>query len=266
MPIKLKALRKTQSDIVPPPKIGEIVEGTVTATGRSSLFLDLGARGIGIIFGNEFYKAKDSLKNLKLGEKITAKVINLENEDGYRELSVIDASREMAWKELRDLRDKNEFVEVKIKKANKGGLISDIKGISAFLPVSHLSPEHYPRVKDGDMTEVAKELQKFIGQTLKVRIIDLDSKKGKLILSEKIGEIEKQPSLEKYKEGDMLEGEISGITNFGAFVKIKNGVEGLLNAEEISDKKPEEVLKIGQKVKAKIIKISDNRIYLSLKQ
>ena len=89
MPIKkLKALRNTRLEIVPPPKIGEIIEGAVSATGRSSLFLDLGPKGIGIIYGSEFYKAKDSLKHLKQGEKITAKVIGLENDEGYRELSV----------------------------------------------------------------------------------------------------------------------------------------------------------------------------------
>lgn len=258
MPSKLKPLRKIKSEIVPPPKIGEIVKGRVVGTGRSSLFLDLGAQGIGIIYGAEFYKARDTLKGLKIGEEISAKVINLENEEGYRELSVVDASKEIAWKELKELEEKNQSFEVKIKKANKGGLISKVKGFMAFLPVSQLAPQHYPKVKDGDITEIARALQKFIGKTLKVKIIDLDLKKNKLILSEKANEVEKEV-LGDYKVGDIVEGEVTGITNFGAFIKLEEGLEGLLK------EKVEDVLKVGQKVKAKVIEITDNRVYLSLK-
>lgn len=258
MTSKLKPLRKIKSEIVPPPKIGEIVKGTVVATDRSSLFLDLGAQGIGIIYGAEFYKARDTLKDLKIGDKTSAKVVNLEDEEGYRELSVVDASKEIAWKELKELEEKNQSFEVKIKKANKGGLISRVKGFMAFLPVSQLAPQHYPKVKDGDITEIAKALQKFIGKTLKVKIIDLDLKKNKLILSEKATEVEKE-TLKDYKIGDVVEGEVSGITNFGAFINLGQGIEGLLK------EKSEDILKLGQKVKAKIIEIIDNRVYLSLK-
>ena len=167
----------------------------------------------------------------------------------------------MAWKELRELRENNEIIEVKIKRANKGGLISNIKGINAFIPVSHLSSEHYPKVKDGDLSEIAKALQKFIGETLKVRIIDLDAKKDKLILSEKAEDVEKErQAMKSHKQGDIVGGEITGITNFGAFVKLEDNLEGLLYPSEIS-----EDIKTGQKVKAKIIKIADNRLYLSLK-
>lgn len=254
-------------EVPPPPKVGEIIEGTVVANDRSSLFLDLGFRGIGVIYGNEFIIAKDILKSLKIGEKITAKIKGLENEDGYRELSVIDAAKEVSWKELSDIKEKGEIIEVKIKKANKGGLISDIKGIAAFLPVSHLLPEHYPKIKDGDLTQIAKTLQKFIGQTLKVKIIDVDPKKEKLILSERSGDFEKKIQ-DKYNVGEAVEGEISGITNFGAFVSIDKDIEGLLYPSEISEsgkEKLEDILKIGQRVKAKIIKIADGQIYLSLK-
>ncbi len=273
MALKLKPLRKVKSEIIPPPKIGEIVEGKVVAQGRQSLFLDLGAKGIGIIYGIEFQKAKDILKNLKTGESISAKVINLENEDGYRELSAIDASRDLAWKELHDFKEKNKSIEVKISKVNKGGLISEVKGIPAFLPVSHLRPQHYPKIKDGNTSKIARALQKFIGQSLTVKIIDLEQKKGKLILSEKASEIEPEEAKEtekdiikNYQVGDIVEGKITGVTNFGAFVELKKGIEGLLYSSEISKKeKPENILKTGQKIKAKIIKIIDNRIYLSLK-
>ena len=269
MVLKLKPLRKVKSEIILPPKVGEIVEGKVVATDRSSLFLDLGAKGIGVIYGVEFYKARNILKNLKTGDIVFAKVVNLENEDGYRELSAIDASRDLIWRGLRELKEKNETIEVKVSKANKGGLISDINEIPAFLPVSHLSSQHYPRIEDGDSSKIAKALQKFIGKTLKVKIIDLDPRKGKLILSEKTSQDEKEKEvLKNYQIGDIVEGKITGVTNFGAFVGLEGGIEGLLYSSEISDEnkeKPEEVLKPGQKVKAKIIKITDNRLYLSLK-
>jgi len=269
MALKLKTLRKVDSEIIPPPKVGEIVEGKVVALARSSLFLDLGAKGIGIIYGAEFRKARNILKNLKKGDVISAKVVNLENEDGYRELSAIGASRDLAWKELRELKEKGETVEVKISKANKGGLISDVKEIPAFLPVSHLSPQNYPKIEDGDSSKIARALQKFIGKTLKVKIIDLDPRKGNLILSEKASRVEKEKeTLKNYQIGDIVEGKITGVTNFGAFVGLEGDIEGLLYSSEISEKnkeKPEEILKRGQKVKAKIIKITDNRLYLSLK-
>ncbi len=273
MALRLKPLRKIKSEIVPPPKIGEIVEGKVAAQGRSSLFLDLEAKGIGIIYGAEFYKVRSILKNLKIGDTISAKIINLENENGYRELSVTDASKDVSWKELRELKEKNETIEIKITKANKGGLISEVKGISAFLPVSQLTSQHYPKVENGDTSKILRSLQKFIDKVLKVKIIDLDPKKEKIILSEKATGIETEAEKEKEtlkscKVGDIITGKITGITNFGAFVEIREGIEGLLYSSEISEKnkeKPEQILKIGQKVKAKIIKITDNRVYLSLK-
>jgi small subunit ribosomal protein S1 len=273
MVLKLKALRKFKSALVLPPKVGELVEGKVIATDRSAVFLDLGAKGIGIVYGAEFYRAKDLLKGLDIGDTVMAKVIELENEEGYRELSVVEASKEVTWEKLKDLKEKKEAIEVKIKKANKGGLMADIHGIQAFLPVSQLSAEHYPRFEDADPVKIAKALQKFIGETLKVRVIDLDPKKGKLIISEKAEgmkaeEEKKKESLKKYNVGDIVEGKITGVTNFGAFVGLEDNIEALLYASEISKgkkAKPEEVLKIGEKIKAKIIKIENDKIYLSLK-
>lgn len=269
MPIKLKPLRKIKSEIIPPPKLGEMVSGKVIATDRSSVFLDLGAKGIGVVYGAEFYKARDSLKGLEIGAEVTAKVIGLENEEGYRELSVVGASREISWQELKGIKERNEPFGVKIKKANKGGLIAEVKGIPAFLPVSQLASEHYPKIEGADPIKIARSLQKFIDQTLKVRIIDLDPRKEKLILSEKIGvDGKKERAIGKYKLGDIVAGKVSGITNFGAFIGLEDGVEGLLypsEAVEKGERSLEEVLKVGQEIKAKIIKIADNRIYLSLK-
>ena len=268
MDLKLQPLRKAKKEIVSPPKAGEVIEGKILVFAKQSLFVDLGPQGIGIVFGQELNRAKDYLKELKIGDKILAKVTALENEEGYRELSLLEASKEFAWKELQEKMEKNEELELKVKKANKGGLIFEASGIQGFLPASQLSAEHYPRVKNGEITEIAKTLQKFVGQIFKVRILDFDPQQGKLIFSEKGGVQEKQKDQEmvkNYSVGQEVEGEIVGVTNFGAFVKLEDGLEALLSKSELSENGESPNISAGQKIKAKIINIEDNRIYLSLK-
>ena len=155
-----------------PAKIGDIIEGTVIGKGRSSIFLDLGAIGTGKIYGKEFYQAKEMLKNLKIGDKIFSKIIDLDIEEGFIELSVSGAFKELSFDTLKEKKEKGELIRIKILGANKGGLISEISGIAAFLPVSQLASEHYPKVEGGDKTKILKELQEFIGQELEVKIID----------------------------------------------------------------------------------------------
>lgn len=265
----IKSLKKIKDEIISPPKVGEIIEGTVLTRDRSSLFLDLGAKGIGIIFGREFTNAKEMLKDLKLGDKLSTKVVDLETEDGYRELSLTKAHQEMAWEELAEIKENNDILEVLIKGANKGGLICFIKGISGFLPASQLLSQHYPKVDGADPAKIASELQKLVGQKIKVRIYSVDPKEKKLILSEKAIQKEKMDQeLMSYSTGDKVAGVISGVTNFGAFLKFGESLEGLIHTSEINSAEGENEtngLKIGDKVKAKVIKIENNRIYLSLK-
>ena len=161
-------------------------------------------------------------------------------------------------------------IKVKILKANKGGLISELSGIAAFLPVSQLSSEHYPKVEGADSNKILRELQKFIGKDLEVKILTLDLEQGQIILSEKIKETEKiKEILKNYKVGNVVEGEISGLVDFGAFIKFgEENLEGLIHISELDWKiveDPSEVVKIGQKVKAEIIDISDEKVSLSLK-
>lgn len=264
-----KKLKK--NEVLFPFKEGEIVEGKVVKIEKSAAFLDLGAKGIGIIYGKEFYEARDALKELKPGDTTFAKVVELDNEQGYLELSLTQARQELLWRELQEKKDKGETLKVKIAGANKGGLLPKISGIMAFLPVSQLSSAHYPRVKDGDAAKILKALQEFVGQELEVKIFDISPKQKKLILSEKAIEIEQRTRLlENYKEGDVVEGTITNLTDFGAFMDFENGaLEGLIHISELSDvviNDPSEVVKEGQAVKAKIIEISNRKVALSLKQ
>ena len=267
-----------KNDLIKPPRVGEIVDGKVVGIERSSIFVDLGAMGTGLIFGREFQEAKDFLKNLKIGEQISAKIVSLENEEGYLELSAAEAAKEKSWDKLKEIKEKQETIKVKITGANKGGLLAELYGTAAFLPVSQLSFQHYPRIEGTDKSQIVKELQKFIGQEMEVKIINLDLSENRLILSEKASDLESlKEILKNYKVGDVVEGEITKITDFGAFIRFPvtteesdqpQYLEGLIHISEIDWQivnDPSEVLETGQKVKAKITEIVDNRIFLSLK-
>ena len=257
-----------KNELLKPPKIGEIVEGKIIGKGRANIFLDLGRMKTGIIYGKEFYLAKDKLKDLKIGDRVFAKIVDLENEEGYIELSLSQASDELTWKELKQKKERGETLSVKILGANKGGLVIEILGLPAFLPVSQLKADHYPRVEGGDTIKILRELQKFIGKDLTVKIFSLNQKTGEVILSEKARESEKiLEILKNYKVGDVVEGQITGITDFGAFLRFGQ-LEGLIHISELNWKiieDPAEVVKVGEKIKAKIIDISGERVSLSLK-
>ncbi len=270
------------------PSMGSLVEGKVVAKDRSSLFIDLGPQGTGIIYGREFYEVKNIIKNLNIGDTVFAKIVELENDDGYRELSMRDATKEMGWKKLEEMKEKEEIIKVKITGVNKGGLLTDIDGIPAFLPVSQLSPENYPRIADADKAKILKELQKFIGKTLEVKILDLLAQENKLILSEKAkAEQILKKILGNYKKDDIIDGKITGIANFGVFIKFPitavqgetleeqapiendNSIEGLIHISELDwqlVQNPAEFVKVGEIVKAKIIDINNNQVFLSLKR
>src|SRR3989344_2223651 len=271
---------KNQGDLSPLPQMGALVEGKVVAKDRSSVFVDLGPQGTGIIYGREFYEAKDTIKDLNIGDTVFAKVIELENEDGYKELSLRDATKDMNWQKLKDVKEKDEVIKVKITGVNKGGLLANVNGIQAFLPVSQLSPENYPRVEDADKQKILKELQKFIGKTLEVKILDLLAQESKLILSEKAKEEQSiKEIIKNYKIGDTIEGKITGIADFGVFIKFpvqenkeesakENSIEGLIHISELDwqlVQNPGEVVKVGEVVRAQIININNNQVFLSLK-
>lgn len=258
-----------------PLQIGATIEGKVVARDRSSLFIDLGINGTGIIFGREFYAAKDIIKNLEIGDKVFAKIVELENDEGYRELSLRDATKEISWQRLKELKDSGQILNVRITGVNKGGLLTSLDGIQAFLPVSQLAPEHYPRVADADKQKILKELQKFIGKTLEVKVLDLLASENKLILSEKAKSDEKiKETLKNYTKGDVIDGEITGIADFGAFIRFpidtekESQIEGLIHISELDwqlVENPAEVVKVGETVKAQIIDINNNQVFLSLK-
>lgn len=252
-------------------KPGDIVEGTVIEKKGAKLFLDIGALATGIVYGREYRAAQQIVKNLAPGDKVSAKVVEVDNDEGYIELSLQEAGREKRWVDLKRMKDTGEVLELPVMKANSGGLILELMNLEGFLPTSQLSFKNYPRVEGGEKEKIFQELQKFIGTNLRVKILDLDAHENKLIFTEKGLDTERlRTALGKYKVGDVIEGEITGVVDFGAFMKFDDaGLEGLIHLSEIDwtlIEDPREVLKSGERVSAKIIDIQGDKISLSLKQ
>lgn len=273
-----KKFTKTSDKLIKRPvKIEEIMEGKVIGRGRSRVYVDLGPQGTGIIYGREFYKARAQLRDVSDGEIIPVKIKSQENEDGYIEVSLKDASDELSWVELEGKEEEDETITITIKGANKGGLLTTVSGIQAFLPVSQLAPEHYPKVEGGNKQKILEKLKKFVGQEMKVKIATANPNQNKLILSEKATESSKMKEVleENYEVGEVIEGEITSLVDFGAFIKfskekdeLQEPIEGLIHISELDWKlidDPSEVVEPGEKVEAKIIDISGDKVSLSLK-
>jgi len=252
------------------PQVGDILEGKILTVSRSAIFVDLDSFGTGIVYPGEFYDNPNMVKELKPEVEVVAILLDIENEEGYRELSLKRAQQVSAWQDIENKKDDGEVIETEIMNINKGGLIIEVNGIQGFLPLSQLSPEHYPKVEGGDTTKIVQALQKFKNQKFKVKIIDFNESESKLIVSERaIAEEAAKEELAKLKVGDVVEGEITEVTDFGAFIRLSDVLDGLIHSSEMDWKfveDPRELIKPGDKVEAKIIDIEGGRVSLSLKR
>jgi small subunit ribosomal protein S1 len=254
-----------------PPKEGDLVEGKVTAIGRARVYIEIVPFGTGIIYGREFMNARDILRKVSIGDAIAAKVVDAGNEDGYIELSLKEARQALIWSDAEEAVKKQTIMFLPVKEANKGGLIIEWQGIQGFLPASQLSSEHYPRVEDGDKDKILSALNDLVGKSLSVIIITADKKEGKLIFSEKGPQEkeEKEEKVSKYTVGDVLPGTVTGAVDFGVFVKLEEGLEGLVHISELDWGLVEDtraLYKVGDKVEVKVIEVKDDKISLSIKQ
>ena len=264
------AMAKFADRITTPPVAGDVVEGTIIELVRGRLFVDLPPFGTGIIYGREYLNAADVLRKANPGDTITAKVVDAAGLDGYIELSLKEARQAAIWGDAERAIAGQTVFNLTVEEANKGGLILSWQGIQGFLPASQLSKEHYPRVPEGDKEKIFGELLKLQGTMLSVRIITADPKEGKLIFSEKSGEeeTEKTNLIDKYVVGDTVNGEITGAVDFGVFVKLEQGLEGLVHISELDwglVEDPRSLYKVGDKVQVKVIEIKDGKISLSIK-
>ncbi|QQR76391.1 30S ribosomal protein S1 [Candidatus Nomurabacteria bacterium] len=271
---KVEAIVLTGTDAIldtaqPRPEVESLVEGPVIAIEKSAVYVALEPFGTGVIYGREYNNARDIIKKINIGDVIKAKIVEVENEDGYTELSLKEAKQALLWGEADVAIKEKTIMDILVKEANKGGLIMEWQGIAGFLPASQLKPEHYPRVEDSDKDKILKELKKLVGKKLSVIIISALPKEGKLIFSEKDNNPEERKEIVgKYTVGDELEATVAGIVDFGVFLKIEEGLEGLVHISEVDWGLVEDLrsmFKVGDKIKAKIIEIKDGKISLSIK-
>ncbi len=258
-------------------EVGSTVEGPIVNIDRGRIYIDIHPYGTAVIYGREYLSARDMLKNLGVGDTIEAKVITVENKDGYIEVSLREARQKQIWSEAAKAVEEKTPLELTIKDANKGGLIIDWEGMTGFLPASQLSAENYPKVPDGDKDKIFVELKNLVGTSLTLTMITADPKEGKIIFSEKNVGANKEESkvetgpkktIEEYSVGDELEGEITGVTDFGAFVRVEGGMEGLVHISEMDwglVDNPKELYRQGDHVKVKVIEVKDGKISLSIK-
>jgi len=252
-------------------KNGELINAAYIGKTQHAHFFDLGRSGTGIVYGLELTNAYDILKTIKAGDTILAKVIDVENEEGYVELSINETGKHKAWQEIQDIEDSGEPIKLMIVSANTGGLVGMLHDIKAFLPVSQLTPDHYPRVIDGDRLKILDELKKFVNTELTVKIIDWNARTGKLIVSERgVLDENMKEQINKYSVGETVKVIVSGVADFGVFVKFADNmnIEGLIHISELDHRlieDPREVVTTGDLLTAQITEIKDGRVSLSLK-
>lgn len=246
-------------------KNGDVVEGKVMSVKKHEVWVDLGPNGIGVVMRREIGGGQE----LEKDQLVTVSVVDPEMEEGYALLSMKRAAKDKGWDELQRLFEEKETIEVQAYDANRGGLLIELEGIRGFMPVSQLSADHYPRVTGADKDEIMQKLTALIRKPLSVRILDVSRKDNKLIFSEKeAAKDDMQERFAKLKVGDEVEGIVTGVIDFGAFVNVE-GIEGLIHISEISWERvedPRKYVKTGETVKAKIIAIDKDRLSLSLKQ
>jgi small subunit ribosomal protein S1 len=264
----MAALLEKMGDIKMP-EPGTLVDGNVVSIYKNKILVDINGMAIGLISGREAKDSDDTIKTVKIGDPISAYVIEGENEEGYIILSLRKANQEKTWKKFLDAYEKSEVVTVKANEANKGGLLLEVDGIKGFIPVSQLAPMHYPRVNDADSNQILSRLQALVGLQFMVKIISIDKENGKLILSEKAAmEEQRRLALTKLKIGSVVKGTISGIVKFGIFVAF-DGLEGLVHISEIAwghVKNPSDYGRLGEKVDIMVIGVDGDKISLSMKR
>ena len=236
-----------------------------------AVFFDLGKFGTGIVYGGELANARDILKSLNPGDRLPAKVLNLDGETGYAELSLAEAGKQRLWTQVMDAQETGEITTMKATGVNSGGVVGTVFDLKAFLPVSQLSNEHYPKSVETDRQKSAEELKKLIGSELSVKIINANPRTNKLIVSERETlNANVKELLAQYQVGQTVDGVVSGLADFSIFVRFTDNpqIEGLVHISEIDHRiidSPKDVAKLGEAVKVKIIDIREGRVFLSMK-
>ena len=249
--------------------VGDLVEAKLIERKAKTVYFDIGKFGIGVIYGIEANNAQEALRALKAGDAVLAKIKELENENGYIELSLSEIDKQKTFQELKELMENGDLVTTKITGANNGGLIAEYNNQKGFIPVSQLSATHMPKVEAKE--QLLEEFKKFVGQEFKVKVMDVNPRTKRIVFSERESLDENLKSeVSKYKVGDIIEGIVSSVADFGAFIKFVDNpkIEGLIHISELDHSlvdNPKDIIKINDVLKLKIIDINNGKIALSWK-
>ena len=243
---------------------GDIVDGTVVRVDPDEVLVDIGAKAEGVISNKELgFRGEGDTADLEPGAQIKVFVLQAENEEGNVVLSLRRARAETTWLTAADKQTAGDMMEADVREQNKGGLIVNVLGLRGFLPSSQVA-----RAYQGN-------LDHLVGQRIPVKILEVNRKRNRLIVSQKAAEDEdrarrRDDLFTRLSVGDMVKGTVSGLTSYGAFVDI-GGADGLIHISELSwDRvsKVTDVLQLGDEVQVKVIKLDrdQSRISLSLRQ
>ncbi len=252
------------------PKVGDLITGKILHASKNEAVVDIDGIATGIVRGLELIDESGEYSHLKANDEVSATVLDIENEQGMLELSFRAAGHKKAWDNLVSLMKSGEIVSVKIIDANKGGLMVSCGNVGGFMPVSQLSSEHYPRIQGGDKNKILERLRTYVGELFDAKVIDVNEQEEKLIVSEKAAwEVQHKDVMSQYNVGDKIEGVVSVITPFGAFVQFGDSLEGLVHISELAWQRiddPRDVVRQGQDIRAEIIKIEGPKVFLSMKK
>lgn len=254
------------------PQTGEIRTGIIVDKRPNELLIDIGFKSEGIVQGRDLERLDDLFNSLQIGDEVPVCVVK-EDKDGQVHLSISRALAEKDWETAEDLMKSQEMFDAIVETFNRGGVIARLGQVRGFVPASQLSSISINGQEADDETEA--RLGELIGSVLKVKVIDLDRKRNRLILSERLAMREwrrkqKEQLLDSLKEGEVFQGIISSIADFGAFVDL-GGADGLIHMSEMSWNRinhPSEVVAVGDKVKVQVLNVDldKRRIGLSLRR
>jgi ribosomal protein S1 len=244
---------------------GQKIEAKLIEISKKVAVFDIGGKSEGLLVDQYFQEARDYLRGLKPGDTVTATVMDPENSDGSVLLSLRSAASESLWRSLEKDRKEGKELTVWVKNITASGVLADYEGVAGFIPTSQLSRQ----LQSSDLNDLN-------GKSIKVKILELDKSKKKIVFSEKAisesADIKaSKDALENIKEGEAYKGKITTLTDFGAFVEIKvkkTQVEGLVHVSELSWQKvgkPSDTFKVGQKVEVVVLGKKDGKLSLSIK-
>lgn len=250
------------------PKQGEVISWTIIKIEKKNILVNVNNQFTGLVVSKEVGNTVD-LSELKADQNIDVMVLGDSIERGLLILSLKRANQIKNLSNLAKYNESSEIINVKPTEANKWGLLVDIDGLKGFIPVSQLTPLHYPRVEGADPEKILEHLNGLVGLDFKVRVINVDENGKKIIFSEKAAiEEDRTKALTNLKEGDVVEWVVSGILSYGLFVTFE-GLEWLVHVSEIDwghVTDPSKFAKVGMKVKVKVIGLDSEKISLSIKR